>query len=51
MLMVDIDEKGHGDRDPDDERKRRKDLKRLTTTLLESILIKQVLMIMKNLVE
>ena len=49
MLVVEIDEKGHVDRDPD--YKNKKNLKSLITTLLESFLINQISMTVKNLVE
>ena len=51
MLVIEIDEKGHVDRDPGYEKKKKKNQKSLITTLLELILINQVSMIMKNLVE
>ena len=51
MLLVEIDEKGHIDRDPDYEKKDKKNQKSLATTLLKLILINLILMIMKNLVE
>ena len=49
--MVETDEKGHVDRDPNYERKGEKIQKKLVTTLLELILIKSVSLIMKNLVK
>ena len=51
MLIVEIDEKGHVDKDLDYKRKRQKELEKLITALLELILINQILMIMKNLVQ
>ena len=51
MLVVEIDEKGHVDRDPDYEKKDKKNQKSLATTLLELILINLISMIKKNLVE
>ena len=51
MLVVEIDEKGHVDRDPDYEKKDKKNQKILATTLLELILIILISMIIKNLVE
>ena len=51
MLLVEIDEKGHIDRDPDYEKKDKKNQKSLATTLLELILINLISMIKKNLVE
>ena len=50
MLLVEIDEKGHIDRDPDYEKKDKKNQKSLATTLLKLILINLILMIIKNLV-
>ena len=51
MLVEEIDEKGHVDRNPDFEKKRKKELEILATTLLELIVINLVSTIMKNLVE
>ena len=51
MLVVETDEKGHVDRDPNYEKKDEKIEKKLVTTSLEVILISQILIIMKNLVE
>ena len=51
MLIVEIDEKGHVDKDLDYKRKGQKELEKLITALLELILINQILMIMKNLVQ
>ena len=48
MLVVDIDEKGHADRDIDYEKKGKKNQKSLATTLLELNLVWKIL---KNLVE
>ena len=51
MLIVEIDEKGHVERDLDYEKKRKKELQSLATILLQLILINLISMIMKNLVE
>ena len=51
MLVVKIDEKGHNERPPNYEKERQEDLEKVGYYLLELILINQVLMIMKNLVE
>ena len=51
MLVVETDEKGHVDRDPNYEKKDEKIEKKLVTTSLEVILISKILIIMKNLVE
>ena len=51
MLVVETDEKGHVDRDPNYEKKDEKIEKKLVTTSLEVILISQILIIIKNLVE
>ena len=49
-LVVGTDEKYNDNRDPDYERRRQNNQKSLVTTLLELILINQILMNMKNLV-
>ena len=51
MLVVKIDEKDHNERPPNYEIERQEDLEKVGYYLLELILINQVLMIMKNLVE
>ena len=51
MLVVKIDEKDHNERPPNYEKERQEDLEKVGYYLLELILINQVLMIMKNLVE
>ena len=51
MLVVKIDEKDHNERPPNYEKERQEDLEKVGYYLLALILINQVLMIMKNLVE
>ena len=51
MLVVEIDEKVNADRDPDYEKKRQKDLEKIDYYVIKLILIKNVSVIMKNLVE
>ena len=49
MLVEEIDEKGHVDRNPDFEKKRKKELEILATTLLELIVINLVSTTMESL--
>ena len=51
MLVVEINEKGHVNIDPDYKKNTKRTNKNLITTILELILIKKISGIMKNLVE
>ena len=53
MLAVKIDEKGHNERPPNYEKERQEDLEKVGFLVgrLELVLINQVSMIMKNLIE